>query len=320
MVMAAMDASLPSAEPTWTTRELLAWTTRHFTQHGIDHPRLAAEMLLAHVLKVKRLTLYTESDRPASEAERTAFRGLVQRASRHEPVDYLVGHTPFFTMELIVTSDVLIPRPSTETLVEHVLQRTRATAKSLTIADVCTGSGAIAIAVAKHLAECRIVATDISVPALDVARRNAEKQGVASRIDFRAGDLCTPLGEERFDYVLCNPPYIDDAAWETVPTNVKAYEPPTALRGGPDGLQYVRPVVHEGGRHLRPGGQLLVEIADGQAESVLALAAAAPGLVAARVLSDHEGLARVVVADAAPATPVRATASAHDPTATGFEG
>src|SRR5690606_2657740 len=137
----------------WTTRRLLSWTTDYFQRKGLDSPRLTAEMLLAHVLGVTRLKLYMDPDRPATELERAAFRELVERAARYEPVDYLVGQTPFFSMMLKVSPAVLVPRPSTETIVEHVLQHARRTPgfHSPLIVDLGTGSGAIAIAIAKHL-------------------------------------------------------------------------------------------------------------------------------------------------------------------------
>lgn len=307
-----------SASEPWTTRGLLAWTTQHFTRHGIDHPRLAAEMLLGHVLGVPRMKLYTESDRPASADERASFRSLVERAAGHEPVDYLVGHSPFFTLAFTVNRDVLIPRPSTETLVEHVLQHARrAGSRPLRVADVGTGSGAIAVALARHLAACDVVATDVSEVALNVARVNADRHGVASRIVFRCGDLYTPLGNERFDYVVSNPPYIDDRAWEQVPTNVKAYEPHLALRAGADGLRFIRPIVCNAGRYLTEGGQLCVEIAATQEAVALALAAEAPALGSAEVLPDHERLPRVLVADMAAECEGD---SAHHPPAAGESG
>lgn len=287
---------------TWTTRRLLDWTADYFSKRGIDSPKLSAEMLLAHVLGTQRLKLYMDLDRPTSELERAAFRELVERAARHEPVDYLVGHAPFFSMMLKVSPAVLIPRPSTETLVEHVVQHARRTPgfASPLIADVCTGSGAIAIAVAKHIPNSRVIATDISPDALAIAKENAEAQGVADRIDFRQGDLLEPLREQgdRVRYLLSNPPYISDAEWAEVEPNVKDYEPEIALRGGADGLRYIRTLVAEGRRFIESPGQLVVEIAASQKQAVLDLAAANTGWTNAHVLADHEALPRVLVADA----------------------
>lgn len=282
----------------WTVRRLLDWTAGHFGKKGVDSPRLAAEMLLAHVLGVERLKLYMDPDRPCSELERAAYRDLVERAAAHEPVDYLVGLAPFFSMLLKVSPAVLIPRPSTETVVEHVIQHAKRTPGFRTphIADVCTGSGAIAIALAKHLPGCRVTATDLHEDALVIAEQNAGEQGVADRITFRQGDLLQPLGEQRFHYVVSNPPYIPEDEWLDVAPNVKDYEPHHALRGGIDGLDLVRKVIAGAPRHLEHPGQLVVEIAAVQKRKAIELAGEA-GLQDAHVLVDHEKLPRVLVAN-----------------------
>jgi release factor glutamine methyltransferase len=290
---------MADADSRWTTRRLLAWTTEHFDKKGIDSPRLSAEMLLAHVLGVQRLKLYTDADRPANELERAAFRELVERAAEHEPVDYLVGRAPFLSMMLKVSPAVLIPRPSTETIVEHVIQHARRTPgfSSPLIADVGTGSGAIAVALAKHVPHSRVIATDPAEDALEVARANAAEQGVAERVEFRAGDLLAPLAGERVRYLVSNPPYISDGEWAEVKPNVKNYEPTHALRGGVDGLRFLRPLIEGAHQVLDSPGQLVLEIAASQKAAVLKLAEAAPRLTNAQVLADHEGLPRVLVAD-----------------------
>ena len=246
-----------------------------------------------------------EPDRPASPDERETFRGLVTRAGRHEPVDYLVGTSPFFALELAVTPAVLIPRPSTETLVEYVLQHARTRgddADPPRIADVCTGSGAIALALCVNLPGATAVASDLSEAALEVARTNAGTCGVSERIDFRRGDLYEPLGEERFDYLLANPPYISDAEWAEVASNVKDHEPTLALRSGVEGLDHLRPLIAGAARHLSAGGWVLFEIAASQEAAVRELAERA-GWQGVDVLKDHERLPRVVVgqADSRPA-------------------
>ncbi|MFW6039375.1 MAG: peptide chain release factor N(5)-glutamine methyltransferase [bacterium] len=295
-----MARSRSSRSTVWTTRQLLHWTGEFFRKKGLDNPRLRAEMLLAHVLGVGRLRLYMDPDRPASELERATFRELVERAAQHEPVDYLVGHTPFFSLELKVTPDVLIPRPSTETLVEHVLQHARRTPGFHTpvIADVGTGSGAIAVALAKHLKTAHVIATDMSEAALAVARENAEAHGVSQRVEFVQGDLLEPLKGQRVQFLVSNPPYISDEEWEQVEPNVKQYEPASALRAGADGLRYIRPLVAHARQYLHEPGQLVLEFAASQKKQVLELAQRADGLTNAHVLADHERLPRVLVADA----------------------
>jgi release factor glutamine methyltransferase len=242
-----------------------------------------------------------DADRPATELERAAFRELVERAAKHEPVDYLVGQAPFFSMMLKVTPQVLIPRPSTEAIVEHVIQHARRTPgfASPVIADVGTGSGCIAIALAKHLDDARVIATDISPAAIAIAKENATVQGVAERIDFRAGDMLEPLraGGQRFHFLISNPPYIPDDEWDAVPPNVKDHEPTAALRGGADGMDFIRPLIAGAAPLLADPGQLLIEIAASRNKEVLALAKQTPGLSNVAILADHEALPRVLVAD-----------------------
>ncbi|MEM9416654.1 MAG: peptide chain release factor N(5)-glutamine methyltransferase, partial [Planctomycetota bacterium] len=293
------------SEGPWTSKRLLAWTTQAFEQRGIDSPRVSAEMLLAHVLGVGRLKLYMDPNRPASELERAAYRDLVERALADEPVDYLVGPAPFFSMMFKVSPAVLVPRPSTETVVEHVLQHARRTPgfESPTVADVCTGSGAVAVSIARQFRRDKtavgpgaVVATDLYEDALAVARENAAAHGVTELIDFRHGDLLEPLGRETFSYLVSNPPYIPDDEWEAVAPNVKDHEPTHALRGGADGLDLIRPLIAGALLHLRDPGQLVVEIASVQKDAAIALANEA-GLRNATVLVDHEHLPRVLVAD-----------------------
>ncbi len=325
---------MPEAPPqNWTTRTLLAWMTEAFAKATLDSPRLMAEMLLSHALGVGRLDLYTGADRPASEEERTRLRALVARALRHEPVQYLTGEAWFFSLAFKADRRALIPRPSTETIVETVLQDARRRfplttdapnptdvgAPAIRIADVCTGSGVIAISLLKNLPSARCVATDISPDALALASENAARHGVEGRLDLRQGDLLEPLrqwaqeargntgggaGDDRassqreftgFDYIAANPPYIPDEEWPAVAPNVKGHEPEIALRGGPEGRRLVAPLLEHAPALLNPGGMLLVEIAMSSADAALALARANPLLRDVKVLEDSDGLPRVVV-------------------------
>jgi release factor glutamine methyltransferase len=304
------QARAQPAEQPWTTRRLLAWMTDTFTKKDLDSPRLCAELLMAHVIGCERLRLYMEADRPASPLERETLRGLVARALKHEPVQYLVGQAWFFSLPFHVDKRVLIPRPATETMVERVLQHVRvepnfggSAGEGVLLADVCTGSGCIAVALLKNMTGARGVATDISQAALDLARHNAQRHGVADRIDFLQGNLLDPLldypatrGKGSLHYLVCNPPYIPDHEWEAVAPNVKDHEPTAALRGGADGLDYVRPVLDQGPALLKPGGQLLIEIADSTADAALDLLRSHPDLADPQVLQDHEGLPRVLSA------------------------
>jgi release factor glutamine methyltransferase len=295
----------PVVKTTWTTRALLEWMGSTFKGKGLDAPKLCAEMLLSHVLKCDRLRLYMDADRPASDEERAVLRALVTRALANEPVQYLVGEAWFFSMAFKVDRRVLIPRPCTEMIVEQVVQHARVTPghDAAAIADVCTGSGCVALSLAKHLKQSRVLATDVSEDALAVARENATRHGVTDRVEFVRGDLLSPLLEHpmgsRLNYLVSNPPYIPDHEWnddKMMGANVKGHEPEIALRGGVDGLKFVRPIVEDGPARLLPGGVLLVEIASSTAEDVLGLARGNALLEGARIVADLEGLPRMLMA------------------------
>lgn len=281
-----------------------------FKKRDLDDPRRLAEMLLAHVLSCDRLKLYMDADRPASPLERSRLRDLVQRAMNHEPIQYLVGEEWFYGLQFRVDRRVLIPRPATETIVDQTLRHARAsfgkTGDGLLIADVCTGSGCVAITLLKNLPGARAIATDISAEALDVARDNAARHGVLDRLELLAGDLLAPIREHpiagavaSLHYLLSNPPYIPDDEWDAVAPNVKNHEPHLALRGGPDGLGYVRRLLAEGPALLRPGGLLMIEVADSRARHAMAAAEGVAELKSHRLLQDFEGLPRVVLAERA---------------------
>lgn len=288
--------------------------TRAFEDRGLDAPRRFAEDLLAHVIGCDRLRLYMDQDRPASPIERSTLRGLVARALGHEPVQYLTGNGWFFGMSFEVDRRVLIPRPSTETIVEHVIQHARSEpgfgglglglgGGGVLIADVCTGSGCIAVAVLKHVPGSRAVGTDISREALEVAASNALRHGVADRLDLLAGDMTDPLlsypataPRGALHYLVSNPPYIPDDEWEQVEPNVRDHEPTQALRGGVDGLDYVRKLLVQGPTLIRRGGLMLIEVAASRASQAMHMVAGSAELENVRVMKDCDGHDRVIVA------------------------
>lgn len=280
-----------------------------FTSHKIESAQLCAELLMSHVIGCDRLKLYMDPDRPATPLERDSLRDLVGRALKHEPVQYLVGEGWFHAMPFHVDRRVMVPRPSTETIIEQVLLHCRSqpgfggvkgTGEGVTIADICTGSGCIAISLLKALAGARALGVDISADALEVARMNAQRHGVSDRLDLLQGDLLGPLDGHpvglHLHYIAANPPYVPDSEWADVPPNVKDYEPHLALRGGPDGLELVRRLIADAPARLRPGGLLLIEIASSSAKAAVELAKAQAMLADARVATDLEGLPRVLVA------------------------
>jgi release factor glutamine methyltransferase len=251
---------------TWTTLAVLDWTTKRFNDAGITSARLEAQVLLAHVLKCSRMQLYTGFDKPLGETELGAYRELIRRRLAGEPVAYLVGEHEFWGLPLFVDENVLVPRPDTETVIE-VIRTLRDKKAPARVLDLCTGSGAIALGIAKELPAARIVATDVSAAAVALAKKNAERNGFADRIDVRHGDLWEPVAGERFDVIASNPPYIASAVIPTLSAEVKR-EPVLALDGGSDGMTFYDRICAAARIHLEPGGALVVEHGFDQADAV----------------------------------------------------
>ncbi len=253
-----------SATETWTVGRLLTWTADYLKKSGSTSPRLDAEVLLSHARGCQRIELYTAFDEEPSEQVRAAFREMVKRRAEGSPVAYLVGYKEFYSATFEVNPDVLIPRPETEHLVVDALDRAKALAasgKQLQIVDVGTGSGAIAVSVAKHFAKCHVTAVDISPAALDVARRNAQRHALADdRIQFIQGDLlswCKP--DLQFDLILSNPPYVSPEEFQNLAKSVRDFEPKLALVAEPDGGTIIVKLIEQAAKHLRPGGFLIFE-------------------------------------------------------------
>ncbi len=247
----------------WTVGSLLTWTTDFFARKGVDEGRLSAELLLAHVLKCSRMALYTQFEKVPAEGDLAAFRELVKQRSEHVPVAYLVGKAWFFSLEFGVNREVLIPRPDTETLVEFVIQHARQRTEWSgdgvpAILDLCTGSGAIAVTLAKRLATAKVTGTDLSEGAVTVARENAALHGVSDRVTILRGDLFEPLEGEAaptmFHVIAANPPYIPTADVANLPEGILKHEPRMALDGGLDGMDFHRRIVEGARRYLAAGG------------------------------------------------------------------
>ena len=252
---------------TWTTLAVLDWTTKRFTEAGISSARLEAQVLLAHVLGCTRTQLYTGFDKPLAEPELARYRELIKRRLAGESVAYLVGEHEFWGLPITVDASVLVPRPDTETVIEVARGLRSDRAAACRVLDLCTGSGAIAVALAKELPAASIVATDVSDAAVAVARKNAERNGFAERIDVRTGNLWQPVANERFDLITANPPYIASAVIPTLSAEVRR-EPLIALDGGADGLSFYDRICAGAREHLEPGGALVVEHGFDQAEAV----------------------------------------------------
>jgi release factor glutamine methyltransferase len=282
----------------WTVGRLLQWTADFLKQRGSDSPRLDAEILLAEALGCQRIQLYTTFEEEPSEEKRTAFRELVKQRADGTPVAYLVGRREFFSLNFVVRPGVLIPRPETELIVITVLDLVKQAAiAEPTIADVGTGSGILAVTLAKHLPAARVVATDLSKTALEVAAENARRHGVADRIDWNECDLLSRVdAAATFDFIVSNPPYVSAAEYEKLPRDVKAFEPREALLAGPKGTEIIERLLPQAVEHLRPGGHLLMEISPMIHVAVQALLAATPGLEPGPTVKDLARLPRVVQA------------------------
>lgn len=282
-----------SDDAEWTVRRLLTWTTEWLGTKGSESPRLDAEVLLAHVRGCQRIMLYTAFDEVMAEEPRTRFRDLVRRRGSGEPVAYLVGNREFFSLSFAVSPAVLIPRPETESLVGRAMDLCRGAASSL-IADVGTGSGAIAVTLAKHLPRAVIVASDVSTAALDVARGNTERHGVADRIAFVQANLMDdPALDGPWDVIVSNPPYVRESEFPALPQDVRDHEPREALVAGPRGVELIERLASEAVTRLAPGGWLLIEAGPLVAADVEAILAATEGLEPGPVIHDLAGLARV---------------------------
>jgi release factor glutamine methyltransferase len=285
---------------TWTVRKLLEWTPGFFAKKGVDQPRLAAELLLSHVLNVARIQLYTGYDRVVGEAQLAQFRDLVKRAGEQEPIAYLTGKAHFFSLEFSVNRDVLIPRPDTETLVENVLQTVRHSAglEAPRVLDLCAGSGCVAAAIAKNLKASIVVAIDISPAAAAVAKTNIEQLGLSDRVMIEIGDLFDPIktmvDARPFDLIVANPPYIPSEQLPGLDKSVRDYEPMLALDGGPDGLDIHRRILTKAPDHLLPGGRVFLEIAFDQGNAAREMAGGFDAFVDPRILKDFGGRDRVL--------------------------
>ncbi|MBC7255074.1 MAG: peptide chain release factor N(5)-glutamine methyltransferase [Chloroflexi bacterium] len=275
-----------------SVRDALRWAVRVLISSGSDSPRLDAEVLLAHALGIKRsqLPLYWEEVLSAEVAE--AFTSLVRRRAAHEPVAYLVGRRAFYDLDVCVDARVLIPRPESELLVEEALSWAHARDVQR-VADVGTGSGALAIALARHLPSAWVWGTDLSPEALAVAHKNARCHGIEGRIGWVCCDLLSALAGP-FEIIVANLPYIPTEEIATLPPDVAAYEPHLALDGGPGGLTVIERLLQQVPERLSRPGLLLLEIDSRQAERAVALAGAFLPDAHIAVLRDLAGLPRVV--------------------------
>ncbi len=279
----------------WTSLKLIQWTTEYFEKKGIPNPRLDAELLLAHALKCQRIDLYTGHEKIVPQKHLDPFRAFVERRAKREPLQYIVGETEFWGLKIKVTPEVLIPRPETEMLVEEGLKFSDARS----ILDIGTGSGCIAIAVAKSLPGAKIVATDVSKEAIALARENAKFHKVSERIDFILSDIAPwrvfEAEGQRFDLIVSNPPYISTGEFPNLQPEVRDFEPRKALDGGPKGLDVILKILEEAPPFLKPTSYLLLEIGEGQAVKIPDLLPKNTSLKLRNVRKDYSGHDRIAV-------------------------
>jgi len=300
---------------TWTVLELIDWSRAYLAEKGFDNARLETELLLGHALSLPRIELYLNYSRQMRQEELARFKVLLKRRLTGEPVQYVVGSAAFMLAEFEVDPSVLIPRPETEALTEvairmleegglarrrrgeaaGALERVSDGAEAM-LADVGTGSGVIAVTMAQVFPVARVFASDSSPDALEVAARNAERAGVGDRVEFLEGELLAPLEREglsgRLAGLVSNPPYVRTGDIETLPPEVRDFEPRGALDGGPDGLDCLRVMAQDGPAMLASSGAIALEVGDGQAAAVAAMLRA--GLGSAAIEKDYAGRDRIV--------------------------
>lgn len=273
----------------WTILKLLAWTKDYLLSKGVVNARLEAEWLLCAATGLDRVGLYLQYDKPLNDSELAAYRAMVTRRAKREPLQHILGTQEFCGLDFNVNADVLIPRYDTELLVSEAAAKVP---DARFVLDIGTGSGCIAVSLQKRLPKAHVTATDISAAALAVARRNAEKNGAA--VEFLHGSLFTPVTGRSFDLIVSNPPYIPTNDIATLDQEVRDYDPLAALDGGNDGLHIYRSLIPEAAEHLNRGGWLLVEIGIGQANDVTELFKISGSYRQPIAVIDSGGIERVV--------------------------
>lgn len=293
-------APIPQSAGQATLGEIIVEARRLLERAGIESAEQEALWIVEHVLRLPAHHVLTDRDRLLSSVELVAVRGLIARRVGREPLQYILGTQEFCGLEFEVNPAVLIPRPETELLVEYVAQRISAE-RQAAIIDVCTGSGCIAVAIARLRPHARVVATDLSSSSLAVARQNASRHGVGERVTWLEGDLLRPLAEQglegQVDVIVSNPPYIAEAEWATLQPEVKLFEPRGALVAGPQGTELHERLLQESGRYLAPGGAVIMEIGAGQARALRRIVDQISGYRFHRLVYDEAGLERVVIVE-----------------------
>jgi release factor glutamine methyltransferase len=283
-------------DPHWTILKLLSWTTSYFKTHHIDQARTDAEILLAHLLGLQRIDLYVQHEKPLTQQELSRFRLMVKRRARREPVAYILGVKEFWSMDLEVGPEVLIPRPETECLVEAVLELLKERGAPQRILELGTGTGAISLALAREGKQHQFFASDRSVRAVFLAQKNAVQHKLDHLIAFFCGDWFFPLarGGTQFDFIVSNPPYIRSRDLDTLQPEICKYEPPEALDGGERGLDCIAHIIGTAPNYLQPGGWVMLEIGYDQGAEILKIIDVVDCYDEVIVKQDYSGYDRIV--------------------------
>ena len=272
-------------------KSLLQWAVEELEKFHIETPRLDAEVLLAHAMRKERLQLYLALEETSDEELESYYRSLIGKRSDHTPVSYLTGHREFMSLDFVVDENVLIPRPETEILVETVSKLGKA---GDLVLELGTGSGAIAVSLAKYNPRWHIVATDLSMAALLIARENARRHEVIDRISFVQADLLGAFSaSHKFDWVVSNPPYIPERDLAQLSADVREYEPMLALNGGSDGLDVIRRIIAGACTVLKPGGTLAMEMGHGQSQDIQNIVNNTEKYSGCSIVKDYSGIPRV---------------------------
>jgi len=293
-----MKNQAPGSSPVWTIQKVLQWAASYFRSKEIDSPRATAEILLAHTLKNERIDLYLNYDKPLLSDELQQFKTLLKRRIQREPVAYILGSKEFWSMDLAVTPDVLIPRPETECLVEAALKHLtfESGLPPKRVLELGTGSGAIVIALAAQNENHVFLASDQSINAIEIASANAKRHGLGERIAFFAGDWLGALDPIRcsLDMIVSNPPYIPQNVFPQLQPEISLFEPISALDGGDDGLSCLTEIIESAHAYLQPGGLLMLEIGHDQKKDVHHIIAAGDLYDEVIFSKDYGGYDRVV--------------------------
>ncbi|MBN1903486.1 MAG: peptide chain release factor N(5)-glutamine methyltransferase [Deltaproteobacteria bacterium] len=287
---------------TWIIKDLLPVSTDYLKTKNIESPRLCAEILLSHQLSISRLKLYLEYDQPVGENDLIKYRAMIKRVAEGEPIQYITGLQEFWSMDFIVNRGVLIPRAETEILVEQVIrvykENNYIERTAVNILDICTGSGAIAVAIASEIKNAEIIASDISKEALNIAWQNITRHEMQERITLIEGDLFEPFNgfNNHFDIIVSNPPYVTKDEYRLLPVKIREFEPKIALESGVDGLFHIRSILENAPNYLKPGGWLMLEMDPSQTETVTKIISKDDSFLSASVVKDYSNRDRVVTA------------------------